>query len=353
MALKASDELIQELLAPHLTSDDGDMACVYGLHEPYDDWIMYWFFGGLLRLLLLKHLLIAVTQRRLLLMEISGFYHMKNCQLIEFDELSEVQVREPKVLLGTSCSIVRLRVPGGKKYRVTIRPAHPGISKHPEHYRVVMSIFKSLAGEPGAQLASRPCPRCAERVKVDAAVCRFCNYRFSEQEIAAARSQAQARASFLAEDASRTRLRRRRKRHLLAGWTLTAVGGLLVLFLVLGTVVPAPQGQPQKDFELGPFLGGLACILVAFMAPGMFFLSRAWKLARELATPAPVSHDRRVDSPNEHVPANSAQATNPRPNIESPTVICSGCRKKLRLKAAHQGKKVKCPYCHTITPVPA
>jgi predicted RNA-binding Zn-ribbon protein involved in translation (DUF1610 family) len=362
MPLKPSDALIQELFAPHLTSDDGEVSCVYGLHEPHDDWIMYWFFGPLLRFFLLKHLLIAVTERRLLLMEISGFYQEKNCQSIEFDEVEQVQVDE-RSAWGFPFSIVRLKVQNGNRYRVTIRPEHPGMTKHEEHYRKVIAFCKSLAGEtnggvgPATHLARRPCPQCGERVNLEAKVCRFCNYRFNDQEIALVRSQSQARASFMAENAHREQLQRSRRRRSIAGWILIVIGGLLLFFMVLGTIVPAPEGQPEKKFDVGPFLGGLACFLIVFIAPGLFLLTRAWKLKHELALlPAITSPSPRgfgSDSVEEHRQIQAAQATATTASEDLVTLICSGCGKKLKLKVSHKGKKVKCPHCQGVTQVPS
>jgi len=33
-------------------------------------------------------------------------------------------------------------------------------------------------------------------------------------------------------------------------------------------------------------------------------------------------------------------------------LICSGCGKKLKVKAASQGKNVKCPHCQSVTRIP-
>jgi ubiquitin-protein ligase len=42
------------------------------------------------------------------------------------------------------------------------------------------------------------------------------------------------------------------------------------------------------------------------------------------------------------------------PNVDAETfVICTGCEAKLRITAALRGKRVRCPKCRTIVPVPS
>jgi hypothetical protein len=359
MPLKASDALIHKLFAPHLTREDGEANCVYGMHEPFDDWVMYLFVGGLLRFFLLKHLLIAVTERRLLLMEISGFYQEKNCQSIEFDEVEQVQVQERSVF-GFPVSIARLKVLNGNKYRITIKPAHPGISRHEESYRKVISFFKSLAGEAEAGIGqvghfvTRPCPQCAERVKLDAKVCRFCNYRFSDQEIATARSQAGERTSVLVRNAQREQLQRGGKRRLLAGWILIVAGSLLLVFFVLGSLLPAPEGKPENKFAPGPFIGGLAFFLIAFITPGLFLLGRARKLKRELAMPDAAAIPSSNEEKHESQP-NNAPTARPHPKESQARKIlfgCPHCHKRLGVGPQLAGKRAKCSGCGKVIQIP-
>jgi hypothetical protein len=298
MPLKASDDHVEELFGPHLRRDDGKVSIVYGLHEPYDDWIMYWFFGPLLRLFLLKHVLLAVTQRRMLLMEISGFYQEKNCHSIALNEVERLQV-EQRSVWGYPFSIMRLKIPNGSAYRLTIRPKHPGITRHEQHYQTVIAFCKSLAGQAEQRVGSR----------------------------------------IAAETARREQLQRSRKRRLLGGWALIAIGFVLVILMAISLFVGA-LGKPLQDMPLLPFLGGAACLLTPFMVPGLVLLGFARKLKCELASVPPVKDQ---DSP--------VSRDTPAPN-KPISIACSNCKQKLRARPELAGKRVKCPGCQQPIVIP-
>jgi hypothetical protein len=335
MPLKASDALIDDLLAPYLTRADGEVHYVYGLHEPYDDWIMYWFFGPLLRFLLLKQLILVVTERRLLLMEISAFYQEKDCEALEFDEVEQVRVDE-RSIWGHPFSIVRFKTRDGDSYHVTIRLKHPGITRHEEHYRKVIAGCKSLAADAGAR-----CPQCGAWVGPKVRACRSCKHRFTGQEVAEAEQQAEARVALHTEQARRAELQRAKKWRRIVGWSLVVLGVLAELVIVLGMLVPAPAGQTRPAFLLLPVLGGSICLLSTFLAPGLLLLTWARKIERTLAT----------------LPATASASAPAGPSITEGEVLritCPHCRRTLRFKASAAGKRARCPNaaCGAVIAIP-
>jgi len=145
MPLIVNDEYIRQLVARHLTSDDGEVSCVVGLQEPVNFVIVWLFLGPLFNLWANKQVVIALTKRRLLLIETSLAFREKHCESIDFNGLQQVSVVERSFLtFGNTVSIVRLKVPAGKRYRVTIHAKRPGLPVHEQNYRKVIAFFKSL-----------------------------------------------------------------------------------------------------------------------------------------------------------------------------------------------------------------
>ena len=165
---------------------------------------------------------------------------------------------------------------------------------------------------------SKPCPRCAEWIRPEAEVCRYCGHKFPEGEAAAVRERDASEAEERVDLVRRVVLRNKRNLRQAWGWTLVGCGGsVLLLFLVGGIgamVAPPPKDAPNdnkvkkspaaeadhhteesgpedkpaaKQMDLGSFLIGMSCtiamILVFFLLPGGYLLYRAKRLGQELA----------------------------------------------------------------------
>ncbi len=128
------------------------------------------------------------------------------------------------------------------------------------------------AAVPDTACWTKTCPECAEVVKLDARICRFCRHRFDEDETASARHFAEAKAARLAEQWHRQRLLRRATRYALLGWLLVLPGGLWSILVAIALISLIGQGDPGQTA-----LGALFVVWVVMSIP---FLFGVWLLTR-------------------------------------------------------------------------
>lgn len=148
----------------------------------------------------------------------------------------------------------------------------------------VSQLEGSVAG------GDRMCPSCAESIKPEARVCRFCGHKFSEHEIelsthASRDIAAKREATF---DASRRqiaveKLRRKVSACTISGWVFVAFWGLCV-FASFGAYFSGAKAADGQPMTIWGVLGGMLCFTIPFGVPGFLLLSKAAKYKEEIAT---------------------------------------------------------------------
>jgi hypothetical protein len=158
------------------------------------------------------------------------------------------------------------------------------VVQHAAHGRIAGLTVSSIGASPAG--GDRACPACAESLKPEARVCRFCGHQFSDQDIEHARQaalaqveQRNARFEAMRRQTEAEKARRKATLCLIFGSLLAGFWALLV-FVMFAAFLSGPAGN-GPPMTIGGLFFGLACFTIPFGLPGFLLLYNSRKHSAE------------------------------------------------------------------------
>ena len=123
-------------------------------------------------------------------------------------------------------------------------------------------------------LTTKQCPSCAERIKEEAIICRYCGHKFSEDDLINAKQLVQNQAKLAELQAKQVSLKRRGRILTVFGSIITFISIIMVMGLLLGYFFPSPS-----DMRKSPPLT-LTGLIIGIIILGLILLLGIWMISK-------------------------------------------------------------------------
>ena len=145
-------------------------------------------------------------------------------------------------------------------------------------------VVVSLTMEPAV---TKACPQCAEKIALEAKVCRFCGHHFSEEDLVSAKQLVQQQALQAQNDAKQTRRQNWSVAFLIMGIMVTFLGGLFTIIFIFYAFSPeAAKSAQTAGGPLASFAPLICTVPILLIGLALFFLGVKRARARKaLAAP--------------------------------------------------------------------
>jgi hypothetical protein len=137
MPLKASDQQANEMFARHLMPGETLTAYVYGQSGPAL-WLQA-LLGALVSFMLSKYYYVGLTNRRLLLLRVSGMFNEKGIESIDFPQIVNV---ETKWALAGKTLVFTLA--NGERRKIMVRGRAWGLKHQREYLEQIAGFFQGV-----------------------------------------------------------------------------------------------------------------------------------------------------------------------------------------------------------------